>query len=122
LRAFTKRWRPTSATSSTSLCCWARCGRTPDAARIRSTPIAGRWRRLTLKRTVAALGCAAANRLIARVDEAFSALAEAEPPAGARADDRALPKHYLRGNLHLPAATCRNAAANTRCPSRRRIA
>ncbi|MGA2794738.1 MAG: tetratricopeptide repeat protein, partial [Roseiarcus sp.] len=50
----------------------------------------------------ALLGCAAANRLIARVDDAFSALAEAEPLAVVRIDDRALAEiHYLRGNLHF---------------------
>jgi class 3 adenylate cyclase/tetratricopeptide (TPR) repeat protein len=50
----------------------------------------------------ALLGCAAANRLIARLDDAFSALAEAEPPAAASADDRALAEiHYLRGNLYF---------------------
>jgi len=50
----------------------------------------------------ALLGCASSNRLIARVDDAFSALAEAEPLAGAHIDDRALAEiHYLRGNLHF---------------------
>ena len=50
----------------------------------------------------ALLGCASANRLIARVDEAFSSLAEAEPLAGSHSDDRALAEiHYLRGNLHF---------------------
>jgi hypothetical protein len=50
----------------------------------------------------ALLGCASSNRLIARVDDAFSGLAEAEPLAVARSDDRALAEiHYLRGNLHF---------------------
>ena len=50
----------------------------------------------------ALLGCASSNRLIARVDDAFSGLAEAEPLAVARGDDRALAEiHYLRGNLHF---------------------
>jgi class 3 adenylate cyclase/tetratricopeptide (TPR) repeat protein len=50
----------------------------------------------------ALLGCAAANRLTARIDDAFSALAEAEPLANARQDSRALAEiHYLRGNLHF---------------------
>jgi class 3 adenylate cyclase/tetratricopeptide (TPR) repeat protein len=50
----------------------------------------------------ALLGCAAANRLTARIDDAFSALAEAKPLAAARVDDRALAEiHYLRGNLHF---------------------
>jgi class 3 adenylate cyclase/tetratricopeptide (TPR) repeat protein len=50
----------------------------------------------------ALLGCAASNRLIARIDDALSALAEAEPLAGAHGDDRALAEvHYLRGNLHF---------------------
>ena len=50
----------------------------------------------------ALLGCASSNRLIARVDEAFSGLAEAEPLAGSHSDDRALAEiHYLRGNLHF---------------------
>jgi class 3 adenylate cyclase/tetratricopeptide (TPR) repeat protein len=50
----------------------------------------------------ALLGRAAANRLIARLDDAFAALAEAEPLAAADFDDRALAEiHYLRGNLHF---------------------
>jgi class 3 adenylate cyclase/tetratricopeptide (TPR) repeat protein len=50
----------------------------------------------------ALLGCASSNRLIARADDAFSALAEAEPLAGSHIDDRALAEiHYLRGNLHF---------------------
>ncbi len=51
------------------------------------------------------VGRAAANRLIARLDDAFSALAEAEPLAAADFDDRALAEiHYLRGNLHFARA------------------
>jgi len=51
------------------------------------------------------VGRAAANRLIARIDDAFSALAEAEPLAAADFDDRALAEiHYLRGNLHFARA------------------
>ena len=50
----------------------------------------------------ALLGQAAANRLIARIDDAFSALAEAEPSAVADFDDRVLAEiHYLRGNLYF---------------------
>jgi class 3 adenylate cyclase len=50
----------------------------------------------------ALLGRAASNRLIARLDDAFAALAEAEPLASADLDDRALAEiHYLRGNLHF---------------------
>jgi tetratricopeptide (TPR) repeat protein len=50
----------------------------------------------------ALIGRAAANRLIARLDDAFAALAEAEPSAAADLDDRALAEiHYLRGNLHF---------------------
>jgi tetratricopeptide (TPR) repeat protein len=50
----------------------------------------------------ALLGCASSNRLIARADDAFSSLAEAEPLAFALSDDRALAEiHYLRGNLHF---------------------
>src|ERR1700682_5791953 len=53
-------------------------------------------------RSRALLGCASSNRLIARVDDAFSALAEAEPLAVARRDDRALAEiHYLRGDPHF---------------------
>ena len=48
---------------------------------------------------------AAANRLTARLDEAFSALAEAETMAAAGRDDRALAElHYLRGSLHFARA------------------
>jgi class 3 adenylate cyclase/tetratricopeptide (TPR) repeat protein len=60
----------------------------------------------------ALVGLAAANRLIARIDDAFAALAEAEPLAAASADDRALAEiHYLRGNLHFARgkfSACRN--------------
>ena len=50
----------------------------------------------------ALVGSAAANRLTARIDDAFSALAEAEPLAVAALDDCALAEvHYLRGNLHF---------------------
>jgi class 3 adenylate cyclase/tetratricopeptide (TPR) repeat protein len=50
----------------------------------------------------ALIGRAAANRLVARLDNAFSALAEAEPTAAEDRDDRALAEiHYLRGNLHF---------------------
>ena len=50
----------------------------------------------------ALLGCAASNRLLSRVDEAFAALDEAEPLAVQRGDDLALAEvHYLRGNLHF---------------------
>jgi class 3 adenylate cyclase/tetratricopeptide (TPR) repeat protein len=55
-----------------------------------------------IDRRRALLGQAAANRLIARIDDAFSALAEAEPSAVADFDDRVLAEiHYLRGNLHF---------------------
>ncbi len=50
----------------------------------------------------ALLGRAAAHRLTARIDDAFVALAEAEPLAASDGDDRALAElHYLRGNLHF---------------------
>jgi class 3 adenylate cyclase/tetratricopeptide (TPR) repeat protein len=50
----------------------------------------------------ALLGCAAANRLTARLDDAFSALADAEGLAVADRDDGALAElHYLRGSLHF---------------------
>jgi tetratricopeptide (TPR) repeat protein len=50
----------------------------------------------------ALLGSAASNRLIARLDAASDALAEAEPLAASLCDDRALSEtHYLRGNLHF---------------------
>ena len=61
----------------------------------------------------ALIGCAAANRLLARIDDAFAALGEAEPLATASADDRALAEiHYLRGNLHFARGeleACRDA-------------
>ena len=51
-------------------------------------------------RSRALIGRAAANRLLARLGEAFAALAEAEPLAGAASDDRSLAEiRYLRGNL-----------------------
>jgi class 3 adenylate cyclase/tetratricopeptide (TPR) repeat protein len=50
----------------------------------------------------ALIGVAAANRLLAKLDDAFVALAEAEGPARAAASDRSLAEiHYLRGNLHF---------------------
>ena len=67
----------------------------------------------------ALLGCASSNRLIARVDDAFSSLAEAEPLAVARSDDRALAEiHYLRGNFRFAPGTWSSAAANTNWLSR----
>jgi tetratricopeptide (TPR) repeat protein len=63
-------------------------------------------------RVRALIGVAAANRLLARLDDAMSALSEAEAPAHATADDRALAEiHYLRGNLHFVLGeldSCRN--------------
>jgi tetratricopeptide (TPR) repeat protein len=53
-------------------------------------------------RVRALIGCAAANRLLARIDDAFAALSDAEPMAGANASSRELAEiHYLRGNLHF---------------------
>ena len=58
------------------------------------------------------IGAAAANRLLAKLDDAFAALAEAEAPAREAAADRALAEiHYLRGNLHFARGevdSCRN--------------
>jgi class 3 adenylate cyclase/tetratricopeptide (TPR) repeat protein len=63
-------------------------------------------------RVRALIGAAAANRLLARLDDAFAALSEAEAPARAAADDPALAEiHYLRGNLHFARGEldpCRN--------------
>ncbi|HTR13929.1 MAG TPA: adenylate/guanylate cyclase domain-containing protein [Roseiarcus sp.] len=63
-------------------------------------------------RVRALIGVAAANRLLAKLDDAFAALAEAEAPARASAADRALAEiHYLRGNLHFVRGeldACRN--------------
>jgi class 3 adenylate cyclase len=63
-------------------------------------------------RVRALIGAAAANRLLAKLDDAFAALAEAEAPARAAAADRALAEiHYLRGNLHFARGeleSCRN--------------
>ncbi|HYA81072.1 MAG TPA: AAA family ATPase, partial [Methylocystis sp.] len=64
----------------------------------------------------ALIGCAAANRLLAKIDDAFAALTEAEPPARAAADSRALAEiHYLRGNLRFARGeieACRNEHAS----------
>jgi len=50
----------------------------------------------------ALIGRAAANRLLAKLGDAFAALSEAEPRARAGGADRALAEnHYLRGNLHF---------------------
>jgi class 3 adenylate cyclase len=63
-------------------------------------------------RVRALIGVAAANRLLAKLNDAFAALAEAEAPARAGAADRALAEiHYLRGNLHFARGElelCRN--------------
>jgi hypothetical protein len=48
------------------------------------------------------IGRVASNRLIARLDKAFSDLAEAEPLAENGRDDRSLSEiHYLRSGLSL---------------------
>src|SRR5205807_6096842 len=50
----------------------------------------------------ALMGCAAANRMLAKLDDAFASLEDAEPAAREAGDDRALAEiHYLRGNLHF---------------------
>jgi class 3 adenylate cyclase/predicted ATPase len=63
-------------------------------------------------RVRALIGAAASNRLLAKLDDAFAALAEAEAPARAAAADRALAEiHYLRGNLYFVRGeldSCRN--------------
>ena len=63
-------------------------------------------------RVRALIGVAAANRLLAKLEDAFAALSEAEAPARAAAADRALAEiHYLRGNLHFVRGeldSCRN--------------
>jgi class 3 adenylate cyclase/tetratricopeptide (TPR) repeat protein len=64
----------------------------------------------------ALIGCAAANRLLAKIDDAFAALSDAEPAARAGGDSRALAEiHYLRGNLHFARGeieVCRNEHAS----------
>jgi class 3 adenylate cyclase/tetratricopeptide (TPR) repeat protein len=71
----------------------------------------------------ALLGCAASNRLIAKIDDAFVALSEAEPFANACGDDRALAEtHYLRGNLHFARGdftACRDEHEHALAASRR---
>lgn len=58
--------------------------------------------RVPAERCRALIGVAAGHRLIAGVDDAFAALAEAEPLARANALTRELAKlHYLRGSLHF---------------------
>ena len=63
-------------------------------------------------RVRALIGAAAANRLLAKFEDAFAALSEAEAPARTAAADRALAEiHYLRGNLHFARGeldSCRN--------------
>ena len=50
----------------------------------------------------ALIGCAAANRLLAKLDEAFLALSDAEPATSAGSESAMLAEiHYLRGNLHF---------------------
>ena len=66
-------------------------------------------------RLPALIGCAASNRLLAKIDDAFAALSEAEPSARAASDDRALAEiHYIRGNLRFARGEieeCRTAHA-----------
>ncbi len=63
----------------------------------------------------ALIGCASANRLLAKIDDAFSALSEAEPLARAARYSRALAEiHYIRGNLRFARGeieACRNEHA-----------
>ncbi len=63
----------------------------------------------------ALIGCASANRLLAKIDDAFAALSEAEPLARAARDSRALAEiHYIRGNLRFARGeieACRNEHA-----------
>jgi class 3 adenylate cyclase/tetratricopeptide (TPR) repeat protein len=63
----------------------------------------------------ALIGCAAANRLLGKLDDASAALIEAEPAAKAVSDDHALAEIYsLRGNLSFAKGKieeCRNAHA-----------
>jgi class 3 adenylate cyclase/tetratricopeptide (TPR) repeat protein len=67
-------------------------------------------------RLLALIGCAAANRLLAKIDDAFTALSDAEPAARAGGDSCALAEiHYLRGNLHFARGeieVCRNEHAS----------
>jgi class 3 adenylate cyclase/tetratricopeptide (TPR) repeat protein len=63
----------------------------------------------------ALIGCAASNRLLARIDDSFAALSEAEPSARAASDYRALAEiYYIRGNLRFARGEieeCRKAHA-----------
>ena len=63
----------------------------------------------------ALIGCAAANRLLAKIDDAFAALSEGEPLARGAGAGRALAEiHYLRGNLRFARGeieACRNEHA-----------
>jgi class 3 adenylate cyclase/tetratricopeptide (TPR) repeat protein len=76
-----------------------------------------------VSRCRALLGCAASNRLTARIDDALAALAECEPLAVALEDDRALAEaHYLRGNLHFARGNliaCRSEHGQALAASRR---
>jgi class 3 adenylate cyclase/tetratricopeptide (TPR) repeat protein len=71
----------------------------------------------------ALLGCAAANRLIAKIDDALCALAEAEPLANALHNDPTLAElHYLRGNLYFARGNltaCRSEHEQALAASRR---
>ena len=71
----------------------------------------------------ALLGCAASNRLIAKIDDAFVALAEAEPLANAFHSDPMLAEiHYLRGNLYFARGNftaCRSEHEQALAASRR---
>ena len=73
----------------------------------------------------ALLGCAASNRLIAKIDDAFVALAEAEPLANALRNDPALAEiYYLRGNLYFARGdltACRSQHEQALAASRRAI-
>ena len=96
--------QPIRRTASPSPCRSGISSFTLAAGGRRSKPIAARYSECHSEgdRVRALIGVASANRLLAKLDDAFAALSEAEAPARAAAADRALAEiHYLRGNLHF---------------------
>ena len=119
--------QPIRRTGRTSLSRSVISSFTPGGGRKRSTPTAARFPTAVPERDYlrALIGRAAANRLLAKLGDAFAALSEAEPRARAGAADRALAEiHYLRGNLHFARGeldSCRKGALSrprrSRCGS-----
>ena len=94
MRLVTASRSPCRSATSSSTRAKARTPLKPTRRRFPRAPGIGSLRAL--------IGCAAANRLLAKLDEAFLALSDAEPATSAGSESAMLAEiHYLRGNLHF---------------------